>query len=318
MKAEYILGADAGGTTVKFVLVDAQGHGVDKGEVPTDPHSAEESLRRLADAVRREDGVVRAVGLACAGIVNLETGVLGRSPNLPGWQGADLGAAVIHRFGDVSVALANDVNAALYGEYRAGAGRGCRHLVMIALGTGVGGGVIIDGRLVTGVHHGAGEIGHMVLDPRGPECSCGQAGCLEAWAGSVAILRAARSLAGNPSSTAIYRSRVAELGDELTPRDLAELAEAGDETAAGLFAEVGERIGQALGNLVNVLDPDRLLIGGGVAQAGDLIFAPCRRRIARQVLAEEAKQAPVVAAELGPYAAAEGAAWLARETEPSA
>lgn len=317
MATDLFLGADTGGTAVKFVVTDSAGGVHFRGEVPTDPASPRVTLRLLAEAVREmvdpADGLSGA-GLACAGIVDPVAGRLGRSPNLPGWEGADLLSEMHAAFGALPVALANDVNAALYGELKAGAGRGCRHLVMIALGTGVGGGVVIDGRLVTGAHCGAGEIGHMVLDPDGPRCACGGRGCLEAWAGSVGLLHSARSAADSATATPEFKRLVNDRAGALTTRDLSTLALDGDATAASLFREVGDRLGQAVGNLVNVLDPDRVIIGGGVAQAGDLILDPCRRQVARLVLAAEAANVPIVPADLGPHAAAVGAAWLAMES----
>lgn len=317
MTAELFLGADVGGTGLKYVLADADGRIIHRREVPTAADDVAMSLRRLADDLPTSAGLA-AVGLACAGIVDLDTGILGRSPNLPGWEGADLFAEVHNVFGSLPAVLANDVNAALFGEFKAGAGKGCRNLVMIALGTGVGGGVLLDGELLTGSHFGAGEIGHMVLDPRGPSCTCGGRGCLEAWAGSVGLLRSAMEAASSSESTASFRRLTTDRGEELTTRDLFALAETGDATCVTLFREVGERLGQAVGNLVNILDPDRIIIGGGVAQAGDLILEPCRRQAERQILAEAASMVPVVPAELGPHAAAVGAAWLARESRPTA
>jgi glucokinase len=199
---------------------------------------------------------------------------------------------------------------------------------MMALGTGVGGGVILHGRLITGVHQAAGEIGHTVLDPLGPLCACGNRGCLEAWAGSSGLLRRARALAdgrevlapdglGPDPDPDLDRKPLADLlaarGARTTTSDLAALAETGDPLCRALFAEAGRRLGQATANLVNVLDPDRVIIGGGVAAAGDLILAPCRAVVPGLVLGEEAAKVPIVTAELGSQAAAVGAAWLARE-----
>lgn len=312
------LGVDTGGTAVKYEIADADGTTCGGGEVPTDPADAARTLRTLAaDAapVLGGPGLPRlaAVGLACAGIVNPVSGWLGRSPNLPGWENRDLGGAVTASFGGVPVALANDVNGALYGEYLYGAGRGCRDVVMIALGTGVGGAVIVGGRLLVGAHSGAGEIGHMVLQDDGPVCTCGSRGCLEAWAGSTGLLRTARRLCADGAASPALAELVGRRGASLNPRDLAELAGAGDDATGGIFAEAGRRLGQAVANLVNVLDPDRVIIGGGVALAGELILGPCRERAVPLILATEARSVPIVPAELGPRAAAVGAASLARE-----
>lgn len=320
-KKDLFLGVDTGGTGVKYVVTDRGGAVMTSGEVLTDPTSITASMQRLAAVVAGDLGGkpgfprLAALGMACAGIVNSGSGLLGRSPNLPGWQGRDLAGDIRTVFSEIPVTLVNDVNGALYGEFRQGAGLHCRNLVMIALGTGVGGGVIIDGKLVVGVHFGAGEIGHMVLDPDGPICSCGGRGCLEAWAGSLGLLRGAREATRDGKTDNALGKLVARRGKSLNTFDLAELADSGDAAAVDIFAVAGRRLGQAIGNIVNLLDPDRIIIGGGVAQIGDLILEPCRETVPGLVLATEAKDVPVVTAELGPLAAAVGAACLARETE---
>ena len=320
-KKDLFLGVDTGGTGVKFVVTDAAGDIRISGEVPTDPDSITSSMQRLkvavSDALGGEPGLPRlaALGMACAGIVNPTTGMLGRSPNLPGWEDRNLAEDISTVFENIPLALVNDVNGALYGEYRQGAGRGCRNLVMIALGTGVGGGVILQGDLVVGTHSGAGEIGHMVLDPAGPPCTCGGRGCLEAWAGSTGLLRRAREVAGEENPQSALARLVSSRGKALNTLNLAELARQGDSSAVEIFNDAGKMLGQAIGNIVNLLDPDRIIIGGGVAQAGDLILDPCRATVPGLVLARESKNIPVVTAELGPLAAAVGSACLARELE---
>jgi len=304
---KFYLGADTGGTGIKFAITNHAGSILAKGEVPTNPLDIQVSLQALATAVDntlenlQPGAELSAVGLACAGIINPVSGQLGRSPNLPGWQNTNLAAALGVAFPGVNLALANDVNGALYGEFRHGAGRGCKNLVMIALGTGVGGGIIVDGKLLLGAHHGGAEIGHMVLDLAGPVCTCGSRGCLEAWAGSTGLLR-----------------RAAELGvsnSVCNTRELADLALNGDAVAEEIFSDAGRRLGQAVANLVNLLDPEIVIIGGGVAQAGDLILEPCRQMIPQLVMAEEGRKVPVVSAKFGTHAAAVGAAFLAHEQE---
>ncbi|MFO7654262.1 MAG: ROK family protein [Candidatus Krumholzibacteriia bacterium] len=313
---DLVIGADVGGTRVKYVLADASGSVIARGDIGTDPGDPGDTLERLVRAAREaasgHGGLVTAAGLACAGIVSPEDGWLGRSPNLPGWEKralGDLAAGVI----GAPVALANDVNAALYGEARFGAGVGCRDLVMVALGTGVGGGLLLDGKLRIGANNGAGEIGHVVLDPEGPRCSCGNEGCLEAYAGSVGMLRRATELAAGTDATPAFQRLMTGSGTQPTTAALHVLAEEGDPCARKLFREVGLRLGQAVANVANLLDPERVIIGGGVAQAGELILGPCREQVRRLVLSEQAKQLPVVPAQLGPHAAARGAAALAAE-----
>lgn len=316
MGRDLYLGIDTGGTAMKHVLTNASGEVVASGEVPTLSHDPTASLKCLAAAVAADLGGpslprLAAVGLACAGIINPTSGDLGRSPNLPGWENSPLGEYVSQVFTDIPYAVANDVNGALYGEYCYGAGRGHQHLVMIALGTGVGGGVIVDGQLVVGTHCGAGEIGHMILDPSGPLCACGGRGCLEAYAGSSAIIRRAIQPGGEGALATLVR----ESGDRLTTASLADLANGGNQETREIFAESGRWLGRAIANLVNILDPDLVIIGGGVGQAGDLILEPCRAVVPDLVLAAEAKQIPIVPAQLGNLAAARGVAGLARIRE---
>ena len=313
MPASLLVGADFGGTSVKYLVIDAAGRPLLQDHIATDPSDPAGTMERLAGAVTSRlpgGGRLAGVGLACAGIVSPGSGMLGRSPNLPGWEGSDLQGALGAAFGSVPCVVANDVNAALYGEFLHGAGRGCRHLVMMALGTGVGGGVLVDGKLVTGFADGAGEIGHVTLDLDGPPCRCGNRGCLESYCGSVGLVRRARELGDDPASSEAWRAMVADRGEDLSTRDAHELAEQGDPTAREFFTAAGRRLGQAAAGLVNVLAPDRVIIGGGVAQAGEWLLRPCREMVARHVMSEAGRATPVVLAELGPHAAATGAAAL--------
>ena len=315
MTERLVMGMDIGGTAVKYVVGGAGDPDRHAGEVPTDPRDVEITFGRLAERITRDLAGVApsAAGVACAGIVDPVEGRLGCAPNLPGWEGADLAAALRRAFGEIPGVFANDVNAALVGEARFGAGRDCRDLVMLALGTGVGGAVMIDGRLITGARNGAGEIGHMILDPDGPPCGCGNRGCLEAFAGSRAVLAEARRRAAHTEATAGFLELIDACGDDLTTRDLADLAAAGDESAERLFGDTGMILGIAVGNLVNVLDPEKVIIGGGVAQAGALILDPCREAAASLILCEASRSIPIEQADLGPRAAALGVADLARD-----
>lgn len=313
-----VLGADIGGSLVKFVLGRGGEPPIASGEIPTDPEQPRATLAHLAEVARSRCaaalGPLTAVGMACAGIVSRADGRLGRSPNLPGWQHIDLPSLAREVFGALPVTTANDVNAAAYGEWRLGAGRGYQDLVMIALGTGVGGGVIAGGALLLGAHGAAGEIGHTTLDPLGPRCRCGNHGCLEAYAGAVALQRRAAEIAVAGESTSAFRALVEAAGETLDLGAVHRLALAGDPTACAFFAEAGRHLGRAVANCVNILDPGLVIIGGGIAQAGELILAPCREVVRRQVLAEESRRVPIVVAQLGPQAAALGAAEMARES----
>ena len=241
---DLFLGVDTGGTghQVRRDRPRRGGPGVRRS-----PHRSDQYHRQHGTSGHRGGrGPGRRAGLSPPG--GRGSGLRGdRQPgDRAAWAGrptcragriSDLAGDLQSVFHGVPVALANDVNGALYGEFRHGAGRGCRNLVMIALGTGVGGGVIVDGELVPGSHCGAGEIGHMVLDPAGPPCTCGGRGCLEAWAGSMGCCAwPAKPAERRQAGSATWPSWSPDGATSLTTLDLAELAEQGDAAAAGIFA----------------------------------------------------------------------------------
>ncbi len=265
------VGIDVGGTFAKLGLVAPDGEVLEAVQIPTAPE------RGPADFLRRAEGVLRnwsfsSIGLGLAGGVDPESGALLFVPNLKGWTGYSFRRALERAYA-VPVAVDNDANAAVWGGYKAALkGRG-RTILGVTLGTGVGGGVIVDGRLHRGATGSAGEIGHVTLELNGPACACGRRGCLEAYAGTEGILRAAKRLMKKAPAP-------------LTPKAVADAAAAGDKGARAVWAEVGERLGQGLASMVLVLNPDAVLILGGVARAGKLILDPVRRAFAAQPFRE--------------------------------
>jgi glucokinase len=227
-------------------------------------------------------GRIAAIGVGCAGLINVDRGIVRLSPNLPTWRDVPLR----DRLRDAlqrPVSLVNDANAFAYAEGRYGAGAGCATGLFVTLGTGVGGAVVIAGKLQGGAHGLAGEIGHVSVDVDGVECPCGGRGCLEMLVGSSRIIeRAERKIASGASGAAI---RAATGDGEMTTRAIAMAAEAGDRTARAVFAEVGEIIGIALAGVSNFLDPDVIVIGGGVAEAGEVLWEPLRRTFDARVMA---------------------------------
>lgn len=293
MSSKFVVGADVGGSAVKWIAGTDPANPEFSGEIPTYPNDIEATFKLLNEAVQAEANcTVDIFGLACAGVIDPVTSLLCGSPNLPGWQGKNLQQFADKVFPGAAVTIINDVNAALAGEWNFGAGRGHSNLAMLALGTGVGGALMINGQLVTGLHNGAGEFGHMIIERGGLECACGGKGCLEAYAGSRGIVQRSNS--------------------ELTVADLFKKAEAGDQEAIDLFRETGEYLAIGVGNLINIIDPDLVIIGGGVARAGDLIMKPCIQEVSKYVLASIKPEDVVVPAKLGVNAAAIGVAEIAR------
>ena len=255
-------------------------------------------------------GPASAIGVGVPGLVDVE-GVLRFAPNLPGVVDLDVRGALRAGFAGVAVRVDNDATCAGWGEAQVGAARGAADAVLVTLGTGIGGGLIAGGRVVRGAHGFAGEIGHMVVDPNGPPCPCGQRGCWERFASGSGLGWLARE-----SAVASPTGRVAELagGDpEAVRGEHATTAAAeGDAEALRVMAAFGRWVALGLANLANIFDPRLLVLGGGLVEAGEILLAPVRDAFAGLVLAGAHRPAvPIVAAALGEHAGAIGAALLA-------
>lgn len=307
------IGVDLGGTTFTVALVDRRGEIEAKTEHDTLAHEgAEAVISRVAEAIRallKETNVktseLSGIGLGIPGLHDRERGICIYAANLR-WRNVPVRDRFQSWF-DVPVIIENDVRCAALGEQHFGAGRGVDDMVLITLGTGVGGAVIMGGRLQRGSGF-AGEVGHQTIDPDGMLCSCGNHGCLEAYAGAIGIVKRARAAYGRKPSEKLQELAGKEL-EKLTPKHLSEAALAGDETARWLLAETGRYLGIGLGNVVSLLNPKRIVVGGGVARAGELILASVREEISRRVPIGM-DTAEVVLAELGPAAGVIGASTL--------
>lgn len=301
-----LLGIDIGGTNTKVVLLAPSGEIVERGEIPT---LAAEGPEALADRVAGlADGWPEAggAGFSVAGLMNLDH-VVEQAPNLQAFEGVDLTGA-FQRFG--VLALENDVNCAIYGEWKAGAGQGTTNLAMFSLGTGVGGGLIIAGELYRGAGGLGAELGHMTLDPEGPECPCGLRGHVESWLGARGFVEAGRQYAQeNPGSKL---AAAVEAGEVPDARLLTGLAGEGCEAARAAIADRGRWLGIACANVVAVLQPDLILVAGGSARCGDLLLDPALGEYERRCMDAARGTVDVRLAGLGVESAAIGAALLAR------
>jgi glucokinase len=282
------LGLDLGGTNIKSAVVDDELRVLATDICPTGAAGGEDAvLARVAElgrATAAPFGEPATVGLALPGHFDAAQGTGVLLPNLGGdWVGRPIAGPVGGALG-APVTLVNDVRALTLAELRLGAGRGASDIVCIALGTGVGGGVVIGGRVHLGLGH-AGEIGHTTVDPDGPLCGCGNRGCLDRMASAESIAAAA----GAP-----------------TVAEAAAAARAGDPAARAAFAQAGVYVGRVLAGAVVLLWPERIVVGGGVADAGDALFGPLRAELRRRACV--APEIPVVRAELGTHAGAVGAA----------
>ncbi len=288
------LGIDLGASSIKWALVEHEAHdwrSIDRGQVPTrvnagPPLIVEQLAEVGAEVMARWPGVL-SVGVGVPGAYDPGTGETRFIVNLPGdWNGIPVTTPLRAALG-VPVALTNDARAFGLAELRLGAGRGASSLVGIVLGTGVGGVIAIDGNVVQGHDGSAGEVGHHTIDPDGPSCNCGNRGCLEAF---------------------IRADRLAEACGAPTAEVAVERARAGDAVAIEGLALVGRYLGIGVANLITLIAPDRVVIGGGIAQAGEPLLGPAREEIRRRTRMTSLADVEIVAAELGIWAGAMGAA----------
>ncbi len=306
------LGIDLGGTNTKLALVD-RSHGVlVQQSIPTraetGPGAVVMALAQTAEGLltqaRVDRAAVQGIGLATPGPLDLGAGKITRAANLPGWQDGPVRDMLAECVG-LPVVLENDANAAAYGEYVAGGGVGCEHLVVLTLGTGVGSGVIVNGEILHGHFDNAGELGHMIVVVDGLPCPCGQRGCLERYSSADAIVRRVRE--GHKGS----RGREIEGSREWTAPDIAHAASQQDPVCARIWDEACKYLAVACVNIQHAYNPQRILLAGGLSLAGDLLLEPVRRHLKAQSWSLHTDLPEVAPATLGSDAGVIGAAALA-------
>ena len=309
------IGIDLGGSAIKSGLVSSNGSINGFNRVTIDRMAGSEYLLenlkaeidRLTDLAAERGLQLVGVGVGSPGSIERSTGRIHKSPNFRGWDDFPLRDKLV-KMTALPVYLANDVNAAAMGELKFGAGGDFRNFIMITLGTGVGGALVVNGRLYDGAEGFAGEIGHMVIAPDGPVCPCGNNGCLEQFVGAPALIRRARELLKKIDLT----GPLAQIDpEEITVEEIGLAAADGDAVARAVLAEMGRWLGIAFISLINVLDPDCILVGGGIAQAGAPLFDVIRKTVGNHAMSGAARVVPIITATLGPRAGAAGAGALA-------
>jgi glucokinase len=306
------IGIDVGGTKINAFRVTRDGTVAERTSRPTpadDEAATLSAMVELARSLLTSD--VIAVGVGAAGMIDSKEGVLGFAPNLA-WRNLPIAERMRDALG-LPCQVDNDASMAAYGEFRFGAGRGYRHLLLVTVGTGLGGGIVSDGRLFRGANGFASEIGHIIVEPGGPLCGCGNHGCWEQVAAGRAIDRMGREEAREHEHSILRRLAGGD-PDEVTGELVTQAAMQGDDAAKRILAEAGRRLGQGIAGLVNVLDPQIVVVGGGAIVAGDLLLDPARAAFLDAVEGPEYRpRVPIVPAELGNDAGAVGAATLALE-----
>jgi glucokinase len=315
VKKRTYLGIDIGGTNIKLALVSGSGCVVRRGLIETDaeqgPRSALRRIRMAFTALADSGEHIAAAGIGCAGLIDVKRGILHSSPNLPKWKNTSLARIAGMELG-VKTYVDNDVNAATYGEYKCGSGRGCSNLICITLGTGVGGGIVTDGKLLRGAANFAGEIGHMSVNLQGPKCKCGNRGCLEAYVGRKALLRSARSKLKIKTGSVLGKLSEREKR-ALTPKMIYTAARRGDRVAKEVLSDAAVYLGTAVASLINIFNPEVIAFGGGVSGAFDLMKPRLKQVVQSRAFEEPASMVKICRTELGNDSSTVGAALLAKE-----
>jgi len=308
---QHFIGVDLSAASVRAALVTAAGETVGRREAALDSEAPAAQVARLVAELRDEakGAEVAALGVGVPGLVNPQTGRVVISSDLPSVVRGDLQAELRGATG-LPVVVENDANAGAFGEYTVGAGRGSRNMFYVTIGVGIGGALILEGKLWRGASGFAGEFGHITIDPEGIECTCGNVGCLETVASAPNIVRRTHDRLYRDGTSSL--SRLA-MNKAFTAADIAHEARRGDDFALLMIERTGRSIGTAVAAVINLLNIERIVLGGGVMDAGELILNPIIREAGRRAFQPCFEATQIVAASLGPDSVSVGAGMLARD-----
>lgn len=315
----YVIGIDLGGTNLKAGLVDKGGKITHRLSIKTnynaDPQAISNQIFELIDEIIKEAHVKKSdiigVGLGSPGLIDKKGETIIFSPNLPRWRNIPIKLLVTERF-SMPCVLENDANAAAWGEKWVGAGKDVSSLVMLTLGTGIGGGIVIGNKLWRGANNVAAEIGHMIIQMDGPKCSCGNNGCIEAYASATAMVRRFKELLKSGVSSSLKDSR------EITAKIINDAAFQGDKASLDVIEETGRYLGIALVNIMHILNPEMIVLTGGMIGSGELLMNPIRQVTKQKAFEASYKDTKIVFSQLGNDAGIIGAAGcLLKELEIS-
>lgn len=309
------IGIDVGGTNVKIALVDEKGKIKYSNSVPTRAemgyeytvNNIKQAIYDLLKETKLEPKNIEGIGFGFPGQVDYKSGIVRLAPNIPGWVDVPIAKLIEDEF-HIPTRVDNDVRCAALGELNFGAGKGCENLICITVGTGIGSGLIVNGKLVRGASNAAGEIGHIKLQMNnGPICGCGDTGCLEAFASGPSIVAMAEDYIRGGKST---KFREMANSNPITPYIVCEAAKAGDPVAKRIFTIMGEYIGIGMASVVNLLNPEKIIVGGGVADAGEILMTPLKETLKKRAMKIAGEAVEVVPAQLGNTAGVIGASLL--------
>ncbi|MBI5731096.1 MAG: ROK family protein [Ignavibacteriales bacterium] len=312
-KKKYSVGVDLGGTSIKVGLVDSKGKIVKKVSldscVSNGPEAViEQIVKGIKSVTNKKNDKILGIGIGAPGAVKLKKGTVENPPNFPNWGKVHLGKAIKEKF-DCDVYVENDANAAAIGELIYGAGKKLENFIMITLGTGVGGGIIINKKIYRGETGGAGEIGHVTIDYEGPQCKCGSFGCIESYLGNNYLIDRVKKQLQDRKDSLLIKLSNNDL-NLLTPQLIHQAAEDGDDFARSIIVDCGLKLGYVLASIVNVLDISTIIIGGGVAGFGQILFDTVTYSIKERVIKPSKERIVVQPAKLKNNAGIKGASAL--------
>ena len=301
----HVIGIDIGGTKIATVVADKNGNILNKIRRPTLTNKGIGYAFRLIIESTYETVVcanlgiqeIDAIGVSCGGPLDTKTGIVYSPPNLPGWDEFPLKAKLQSEF-KLPVKIENDANAGALAEYRFGEGKGYKSVLYMTMSTGIGGGIVIDGKIYHGANDSAGEVGHQILIPDGPQCGCGRRGCLEAICSGPAIARRARIEIKNVPNTSILELVDGRV-DRVKSEHVLTAAFQGDALALRLVDETAYYMGWGIANVVNILNPDIVLLGTIAIAAGDLLLEPIRKTVSSLAMTRPAEIVKIMPAQLG-------------------
>jgi glucokinase len=310
---KYAIGVDLGGTSIKFGIVSDSGKLLKKISLRTEadqgPKQVIEKIKKgVNELIRYVDFTIDGIGIGCPGVVTPGKGIVENPPNFPGWSKVNVGKIIRKKF-KKEVYLDNDANAAAIGELTFGSGRRYKSFIMITLGTGVGGGIVMNKKIYHGDFGAAGEIGHISINYNGPKCNCGSYGCIEAYAGNHYLRERVRSELKKHPESKMWELINNDL-NKVSPRNVQLAAEQGDKFANSVIEELGVQLGSAFASLCNALDISVFIIGGGIAGFGKPLFSSIKKAITERVLAPIRPRVRVLPAKLKNDAGIKGASAL--------
>ncbi|UCD08782.1 MAG: ROK family protein [Dehalococcoidales bacterium] len=314
MNSSPVLTSDLGGTKMVVALVSPEGQVIDRHRQPTlakeGPYTVIDRLFSSIDYILDRNNILprqlQAMSLGIAGIIDTRNGIVDKAPNLPGWENLKLKDKIYDRY-TVPVHILNETDASTLGEHRYGAGKGLKNIALITIGTGIGGGLVLDGRLFLGSSGSAFEIGHMVVKDDGPECGCGKNGCLETLVSGTAIGREARKRVAEGEKSMLI-DMVDGVIETITAEKVHKAAKQGDLLALRILADASYYLGLGIINLVTIINPEMIIVGGSVARIGNLLLDPVRQMVKDKTFALMVKKLKIVKARLGEDAGLIGAA----------